>query len=252
MRWMLKCASAMVVMKWSAVSPRIRRMRGSTTLPDLALKSSLRDSTLPTAESGGKCFAVSPAAAHRALTELGKAGVLRRTEDQKGGLFCWTADKHLALVPLTERSGRLGSADTRDRRSRRGHPRPAVELVGELHARGEPGSERELDSARVECTRHGPQSTRERYPFVMSQSTCAARVFGVALVMGALLGAVLAFVIVLASLRSAPSAIPDGESWVGSIMVSSVAALVGGVAGAITGAVSWSVAAGALLLIKSA
>lgn len=67
--------------------------------------------------------------------------------------------------------------------------------------------------------------------------------------MGVLIGAGFAFVIVLTGLRSAPSAMPDVESWLGSVRVSSVAALVGGIAGAITGAASWSVAALVLSLL---
>jgi len=51
-----------------------------------------------TADSVAERYGVSPAAAHRALTELGSAGVLGRTKDQRGRLFCWTADQHLALV----------------------------------------------------------------------------------------------------------------------------------------------------------
>lgn len=66
----------------------------------------------------------SPAAAHRALTELAEAGILGRTKDQKGRLICWTADRHLALVALTERSNRVGGADTRFRKPKLGPPLP--------------------------------------------------------------------------------------------------------------------------------
>lgn len=55
-----------------------------------------------TAESVVERFDVSPAAAHRALTELAEAGILGRTKNQKGRLICWTADRHLALVALDE------------------------------------------------------------------------------------------------------------------------------------------------------
>nr|WP_272905437.1 winged helix-turn-helix domain-containing protein [Sediminivirga luteola] len=55
-----------------------------------------------TAKSVSERVAVSPAAAHRALTELAEAGVLGRTKDQRGRLVCWTADRHLALVAFTE------------------------------------------------------------------------------------------------------------------------------------------------------
>lgn len=71
------------------------------------------------------CHGVSKAAAQRALAELADAGVLGRNKDQKGRLICWTADRHLALVSLTERSNRVGGGDTRDRAPRLGPPRPA-------------------------------------------------------------------------------------------------------------------------------
>lgn len=60
---------------------------------------------------------VSVAAANRALLQLGEAGILNRNKDQKGRLTCWTADKHLGLVALTERSNRMGAGDT-------GHGKP--------------------------------------------------------------------------------------------------------------------------------
>lgn len=41
---------------------------------------------------------VSPAAAHRALTELVDAGILRRTKNHKGKIVCFTADRHLAAL----------------------------------------------------------------------------------------------------------------------------------------------------------
>lgn len=107
----------------------------------LRILGTLASHPVVTAESVAQRFEVSPTAAHRALTELGNAGVLGRTKDQKGRLFCWTADKHLALVALTERSGRVGGTDTRDRRPRLGPPRPAIEHVGELHPRGDGGPE---------------------------------------------------------------------------------------------------------------
>ncbi|WP_104162414.1 Fic family protein [Cryobacterium sp. N22] len=46
---------------------------------------------------------VSAAAAHRALVQLGEAGILTRNKDHKGRLIFWAADRHLALVALTER-----------------------------------------------------------------------------------------------------------------------------------------------------
>jgi Fic family protein len=61
-----------------------------------------------TAESASTRLNASPAAAHRALTELHDAGILGRSKDQRGKTICWTADRHLALVALTERSNRVG------------------------------------------------------------------------------------------------------------------------------------------------
>jgi Fic family protein len=83
-----------------------------------------------TAESVSTRFAVSPAAAHRALTELSEAGILGRTKDQHGRLLCWTADRHLALVALTERSNRVGGGDTQGRKPRLGPAPPDVSQFG--------------------------------------------------------------------------------------------------------------------------
>lgn len=69
-------------------------------------------------------FGVSTAAAHRALNELTEAGVLSKTKDHKGKLLCWTSDKHLALVALTERSNRVGGGDTRNNKPKLGPPLP--------------------------------------------------------------------------------------------------------------------------------
>lgn len=65
-----------------------------------------------TAETVSTRLHASPQAAHRALTELAEAGILGRTKDPRGRLVCWTADRHLALVALTERSDRVGGEDT--------------------------------------------------------------------------------------------------------------------------------------------
>ena len=78
----------------------------------------------------------SPAAAHRALTELAEAGILGRTKDGKGRLICWTADQYLALVALTERSNRAGGADTLIRAPRLGPAAPEIERFGELRGGG--------------------------------------------------------------------------------------------------------------------
>lgn len=72
----------------------------------------------------------SPAAASRALTQLADAGILGRTKDQKGRLVAWTADRHLALVALTERSNRVGGGDTSDRTPRLGPAAPDPRHVG--------------------------------------------------------------------------------------------------------------------------
>ena len=77
-----------------------------------------------TVDSVSTRLSVSPQAAHRALTELADADVLGRTKDQRGRLVCWTADRHLALVALTERSNRVGGEDTRNRKPRLGAPLP--------------------------------------------------------------------------------------------------------------------------------
>lgn len=79
-----------------------------------------------TAESANERLTASPQAAHRALTALREAGILGRSKDQKGRTICWTADRHLALVALTERSNRLGGDDTRGRKPRLGPAAPSV------------------------------------------------------------------------------------------------------------------------------
>jgi Fic family protein len=75
---------------------------------------------------------VSVGAAQRALVQLGEAGVLGRNKDQKGRLVCWTADRHLALVSLTERSNRVGAGDTEHGKPRLGPAAPAVGQRGAL------------------------------------------------------------------------------------------------------------------------
>lgn len=77
-----------------------------------------------TIESVSQRYGISTTAAHRALVELADAGILGRNKDQKGRLICWTADRHLALVALTERSNRIGGGDTAHRQPRLGPPRP--------------------------------------------------------------------------------------------------------------------------------
>jgi Fic family protein len=92
-----------------------------------------------TEESAARTHGVSRVAAHRALTQLADAGVLARNKDQKGRLVCWTADRHLALVALSERSNRVGGGDTTARRPRQGPPAPEASAVG--HLRGTDRSE---------------------------------------------------------------------------------------------------------------
>lgn len=75
-------------------------------------------------------------AASRALTQLADAGILGRTKDQKGRLIAWTADRHLGLVALTERTNRVGGADTAIRPPKSGQAAPDPEHVGPVRARG--------------------------------------------------------------------------------------------------------------------
>ena len=53
-------------------------------------------------------FALAAEKAAGNAVQLAEAGILGRTKDQRGRLICWTADRHLALVALTERSNRVG------------------------------------------------------------------------------------------------------------------------------------------------
>ncbi len=114
---------------------RFRRDRGlSPAIPRrdavvLRILDTLASDPVLTAESVSSRLSVSPAAAHRALTELAEAGILGRGKE-KGRLVCWTADRHLALVALTERSNRVGGGDTRDRRPRLGPALPDLSKFG--------------------------------------------------------------------------------------------------------------------------
>jgi Fic family protein len=89
----------------------------------LRILDTLASDPVLTAETVSTRLSASPQAAHRALTELAEAGILGRTKDQRGRLVCWTADRHLALVALTERSNRVGGEDTRGRKPKLG---PAI------------------------------------------------------------------------------------------------------------------------------
>jgi Fic family protein len=113
---------------------RFRRERGlSPAVPRrdavvLRILDTLASDPVLTAESVSTRLSVSPAAAHRALTELAEAGILGRAKEG-GRLICWTADRHLALVTLTERSNRVGGDDTKDRKPRLGPALPDVKEV---------------------------------------------------------------------------------------------------------------------------
>ncbi|MFT4137203.1 Fic family protein [Microbacterium sp.] len=108
----------------------LRRERGANPATPrrdavvLRILDTLASDPVLTAESVSTRLGASPQAAHRALTELAEAGVLGRTKDQRGRLICWTADRHLALVALTERSNRVGGDDTQNRKPRLGPPPP--------------------------------------------------------------------------------------------------------------------------------
>lgn len=91
----------------------------------LRILDSLATDLVLTIETAARKHGVSTAAAHRALVELAKVGILSRTKDHKGKVICWTADQHLALIALTERSNRVGAGDTEVRRPHLGPPAPA-------------------------------------------------------------------------------------------------------------------------------
>jgi Fic family protein len=92
----------------------------------LRILETLATDPVVTAESASKRLNASPQAAHRALAELNEARILGRSKDQHGRTICWTADRHLALVALTERSNRVGGDDTRNRKPRLGPAAPPV------------------------------------------------------------------------------------------------------------------------------
>jgi Fic family protein len=98
----------------------------------LRILDTLASNPVLTIESVVQRFGGTSTRAHRALTELADAGILGRTKDQKARLICWTADRHLALVALTERSNRVGGDDTRNRTPRLGPPAPDPAQYGLL------------------------------------------------------------------------------------------------------------------------
>ena len=83
-----------------------------------------------TIDSAARTHGVSRVSAHRALKQLAEAGVLARNKDHKGRLVCWTADRHLGLVALSERSNRVGAVDTVVRRPHKGPPAPDESVLG--------------------------------------------------------------------------------------------------------------------------
>jgi Fic family protein len=96
----------------------------------LRLLENLATEPVLTIDTAAARHRVSVAAANRALLQLAAAGVLTRNKDQKGQLTCWTADKHLGLVALTERSNRVGAGDTGHGKPQRGPAAPAIGQVG--------------------------------------------------------------------------------------------------------------------------
>ncbi len=98
----------------------------------LRILASLATEPVLTIDGVAQRHTVSTTAAHRALVELADAGILARTKDQRGRLICWTADRHLALVALTERSNRIGAGDTAGRTPKLGPPLPEAEQFDAL------------------------------------------------------------------------------------------------------------------------
>lgn len=90
-----------------------RRARGASPAAPrrdavvLRILDTLASDPVLTAESVSTRLDVSPAAAHRALTELAEAGILGRAKE-KGRLVCWTADRHLAGVRDSDRAAQPG------------------------------------------------------------------------------------------------------------------------------------------------
>ena len=85
-----------------------------------------------TLQSVAEGYGVSKVAASKALIELSDADVLKRVKDHRGKVYGYTADEILGLVALTERSNRVGAADTHDVKPKRAPAPPEVEHVGRL------------------------------------------------------------------------------------------------------------------------
>ena len=92
-----------------------------------------------TVETAAARHGVTAPAAHAALVELAAAGILTRNRLPGTRTLCWTADRHLGLVALTERSNRVGAADTHARRPHLAPPAPDADHVGLLRPTQEPG-----------------------------------------------------------------------------------------------------------------
>ncbi|NQX12701.1 Fic family protein [Microbacteriaceae bacterium VKM Ac-2855] len=102
----------------------------------LRVLDSLAAEPVVSVETVARRLDTSVTAASRALTQLADAGILGRTKDQKGRLIAWTADRHLGLVALPERSNRVGGADTAIRTPKSGPAAPNPEHLGPLRPRG--------------------------------------------------------------------------------------------------------------------
>ena len=113
-----------------AVTPQQPR-RGAVVLRIL---DNLAAEPVLTVESAAARHGVSHPAAHAALVELAAAGILTRNSLPGTRTLCWTADRHLGLVALTERSNRVGGADTRTRRPDLAPAAPDLAHHGPLHA----------------------------------------------------------------------------------------------------------------------
>ena len=105
-----------------------------------------------TVESAAARHGVTPPAAHAALVELAAAGILNRNSIPGTRTLCWTADRHLGLVALTERSNRVGGADTRNRKPSLAPAAPDPDHHGLLHSHRRPDQQ---DPLTADADHHG-------------------------------------------------------------------------------------------------
>ena len=105
-----------------------------------------------TVESAAARHGVSHPAAHAALVELAAAGILNRNSLPGTRTLCWTADRHLGLVALTERSNRIGGADTRTRKPNLAPAAPDPAHHGQLHSDRRPDQQ---DPLTADADHHG-------------------------------------------------------------------------------------------------